>query len=272
MLDDKEGELAREKGQIQGILKVDPRLSQWQDISLPPRDPKVKRGQTVTEEMKLAHLRNVQVDYEKYLADTYSVLVTSPAPGDGKTTVATNLAITIAQSGKRVLLIDADLRLPTHHTIFSIPEPEQAPGLSGVLAGQATLNDAVRRSPVEGLDLLPCGPRPKNPAELLNSQAMHDLHEALKDRCDIVIFDSPPSLATADAQVLSADVDGVLYVVQFGEAKKSAVRHAGDLLRQARARVLGVVFNKIDLAANRDDYYYGYYRSYYRAKEEEVRL
>jgi Mrp family chromosome partitioning ATPase len=96
---------------------------------------------------------------------------------------------------------------------------------------------------------------------------MHQLHQDLKTRADVVLYDSPPFLATADAQILSSEVDGVLYVVQFGEAKKSAVRHASEMIQQTRARVLGVVFNKIDLSNKRDDYYYGYYNyySYYSA-------
>ncbi|MBM3493202.1 MAG: CpsD/CapB family tyrosine-protein kinase [Armatimonadetes bacterium] len=121
--------------------------------------------------------------------------------------------------------------------------------------------------------VLSTGPLPPNPAELLNSPAMRNLHSQLRERADVVIYDSPPFLASADSQVLSADVDGVLYVVQFGEARKSAIRHANDLLSQAHANLFGIVFNKITLSGIRDDYYYyGYYRYYryydYRPKIE----
>ena len=138
----------------------------------------------------------------------------------------------------------------------------QQPGLTNVLVGHTSLDDALKDTHIPGLRVMTAGPLPPNPAELLNSQAMRQLHNNLKERADYVIFDSPPCLATADAQVMAAETDGVLYVVQFGEAKKSAVRHAVEMLRQARTRILGVVFNKIDLTAKRDAYYYGYYGYY----------
>lgn len=192
-------------------------------------------------------------------APTNSILVTSTAPGEGKSVTAANLAVAMAMDGRAVILVDADLRRPTIHSKFGV---DQRPGLTNVLVGHTALEDALRDTDVPGLRLLTAGPLPPNPAELLNSRAMAHVHEQLKAMADVVIFDSPPFLATADAQVLAAEADGVLYVVQFGEARKSAVRHAVELLQQARARVLGVVFNKIDLTSRRDDYYYGYYRYY----------
>lgn len=135
-------------------------------------------------------------------------------------------------------------------------------GLTGVLVGRNTLEEALHETAVPGLRLLPAGPVPPNPTELLNSRAMRELHTQLKELADVVIFDSPPCLATADAQVLAAEADGVLYVVQFGFARRTAVQHAGDLLRQARARVIGVVCNKIDIRSQRDDHYMGYYKYY----------
>jgi capsular exopolysaccharide synthesis family protein len=190
---------------------------------------------------------------------TAALLVTSTVPGEGKSVTASNLAVAMALDGKSVILVDADLRRPTIHAKYGA---EQRPGLTNVLVGHTTLEEALKTTEVPGLRILTSGPLPPNPAELLNSRAMRDLHAKLRAAADIVIFDSPPMLASADAQVLSADVDGVMYVVQFGEARKSALRHASELFGQSRARILGVVFNKIDLAARRDDYYYGYYRYY----------
>jgi succinoglycan biosynthesis transport protein ExoP len=189
----------------------------------------------------------------------HSLLVTSTVPGEGKSVTAYNLAVAMALDGRNVILVDTDLRRPTMHEKAKV---SQQPGLTNVLVGHTTLEDAIKETTIPGLRVLPAGPLPPNPAELLNSQAMKQLHKALKDQADIVIFDSPPCLATADAQVMAAETDGVLYVVQFGEAKKSAVRHAVEMLRQARTRILGVVFNKIDLTAKRDAYYYGYYGYY----------
>jgi succinoglycan biosynthesis transport protein ExoP len=188
-----------------------------------------------------------------------SLLVTSTVPGEGKSVTAYNLAVSMALDGRNVILVDTDLRRPTIHEKAKI---SQQPGLTNVLVGHTSFEDALKDTNIPGLRCLTAGPLPPNPAELLNSQAMRQLHQMLKDNCDIVIFDSPPCLATADAQVLAAETDGVLYVIQFGEAKKSAVRHAVEMLKQARARVLGVVFNKIDLTAKRDAYYYGYYGYY----------
>ena len=186
----------------------------------------------------------------------HSLLVTSTMPGEGKSVTASNLAVAMALDGKRVILVDSDLRRPTLHDKFGI---SAGPGLTSVIVGETRLEDAIKDTTTPGLRLLPAGPLPPNPAELLNSEAMRQLHQDLQRLGDIVIYDSPPILATAEAQVLSASVDGVLYVVQVGEAKKSAVRHSVELLNQAHANVLGIVFNKIDLKTRRDDYYYGYY-------------
>jgi capsular exopolysaccharide synthesis family protein len=188
-----------------------------------------------------------------------SILVTSTVPGEGKSVTAYNLAVSMALDGRSVILVDTDLRRPTLHEKAKL---SQQPGLTNVLVGHTPFESAIKETGIPGMRVLTAGPLPPNPAELLNSQAMRQLHQTLKESADVVIFDSPPCLATADAQVLAAECDGVLYVVQFGEAKKSAVKHAIEMLRQARARVLGVVFNKIDLTAKRDAYYYGYYGYY----------
>lgn len=188
-----------------------------------------------------------------------TIQVTSTTPGEGKSLTAANLAVAMALDGKRVILVDCDLRRPTVHSKFGV---DQRPGLTNVLVGHSTLEDALQSTSVTGLSLLTSGPLPPNPAELLNSRAMTQLLESLKETADTVILDSPPCLAAADAQVLSAKVDGVLFVIQFGDVKKSAVRHAVDMLRQAHAQILGVVFNKIELTENRDDYFYNSYRYY----------
>jgi capsular exopolysaccharide synthesis family protein len=190
-----------------------------------------------------------------------SIMVTSTMPGEGKSVTACNLAVAMALDGREVILVDADLRRPTIHEKLKL---NLQPGLTSVLLGRRSLEEALQPTAIQGLRALTCGPLPPNPAELLNSRAMRQLHDDLKTHAEVVIFDTSPCLATADAQVLSAVVDGVLYVVHLGETKKSAVRHSIELLRQAHARILGTVFNKIDLSANRSSYYYsqyGYYTS-----------
>lgn len=188
-----------------------------------------------------------------------SLMVTSTNPGEGKSMTACNLAIAMALDGKRVILVDADLRLPTIHEKMGLA---QQPGLTNVLLGRKELEEALQPTDVEGLRVLTAGSLPPNPAELLNSLAMRQLHEDLKELADIVIFDCPPCLATADAQVMASVVDGVLYVMQLGETKKSPMRHSMEMLRQAHGRILGVIFNKIDMSSHRDDYYYSF-DSYY---------
>jgi capsular exopolysaccharide synthesis family protein len=199
------------------------------------------------------------VQFASIDTDFESIVVTSTSPGEGKSITASNLAMAMALDGRRVILVDGDLRRPTLHEKFSV---DQRPGLTNVLVGHTRLEDALKETEIPGLRILTAGPLPPNPAELLNSNAMRAVHRELRDMADAVIFDSPPFLATADAQVLAAMADGIIYVVQFGEAKKSAVRHAMDLINQAHARILGVVFNKIDLTSRRDDYYQGYNRYY----------
>ena len=161
-------------------------------------------------------------------APTSSIVITSTSPGEGKSVTATNLAIAMALDGRKVILVDADLRRPTLHEKL---DADHRPGLTNVLVGRATLDEALKDTSIPGLRLLASGPLPPNPAEILNSRAMAQLHEALREMADVVIFDSPPFLATADAQVLSSLADGVIYVVQLGEAKKSPVKHSSELLR-----------------------------------------
>ncbi len=194
-----------------------------------------------------------------------SIMITSTVPGEGKSMTAYNLAVAMALDGRRVILVDADLRRPTAHKLVGL---ERRPGLTNVLVGELALDEALQEGGVRNLRVLTAGPLPPNPAEILNSQAMRQVHATLRERADVVIYDTPPCLATADAQVVSADVDGVLYVAQFGETKKSAMRRSAELLSQAHARILGVVFNKIDISGRRDDYYYGYYR-YYNYYQQE---
>jgi len=195
------------------------------------------------------------------------LMVTSTIPAEGKSSTASNLAIAMALDGRRIILVDADLHRPQLDSRFNLA---RQPGLTNVLADQSTLEDALQDTEIPGLRILTSGVLPPNPAELLNSQAMNELMDALKEDADTVIFDSPPCLATADAQVLSSKVDGVIYVMELGKVRKSAVQRSFELLHQAHAHVLGVVFNKIE-SAHGDRYYsydYGYYGEDKSSKKE----
>ncbi|WP_027965268.1 CpsD/CapB family tyrosine-protein kinase [Halalkalibacillus halophilus] len=183
-----------------------------------------------------------------------SIVITSSSPSEGKSLTTANLAVAFAQQGKSVLLIDADLRKPTVHYTFRI---NNTFGLSNLLIGEHTLEDCVTNSKVDNLDILPCGPVPPNPSELLGSRSMQKLIDTAKESYDMVIFDSPPVLAVTDSQVLANHTDGVLLVVRSKKTEKDAASRAKELLVQAKANVLGVVLNDKDTKEGEYFYYYG---------------
>jgi len=181
------------------------------------------------------------------------VAVTSPGPGEGKSTTAANLAITLAQQGSRTLLVDADLRRPLVHRAFNLV---QEPGLTDILVGTATLREAARPNVVPNLDVLPAGALPPNPSELLGSATMHRLLDQLRAEYETVVFDSPPILAVTDATVLGASTDAVILVLRAGETEETAAQGAVDQLRRVHARVAGAVLNGIETGGERYYYYY----------------
>jgi polysaccharide biosynthesis transport protein len=192
-----------------------------------------------------------------------ALLVTSPNPGEGKTTTAANLAGSLAQNGAKVLVVDADLRRPTLHQHFGI---QRAPGLSDLIVGKYQPSDVVQGSRIRGVHVIPCGYVPPNPAELLGSPTMREIVKALKTRYDWVIIDTPPILAMADTPVLCPHVDGVVLVVAAEMSGRPALQRALDQITSAGGKLMGVVLNKVDLRRNSYYYsqYYGeYYRSYY---------
>jgi tyrosine-protein kinase Etk/Wzc len=186
------------------------------------------------------------------------LVITSPGPGEGKSTTAANLAITLAQQGTATLLVDADLRRPLVHRAFNLV---QEPGLTDVLIGAAQVREAIRPNVVPKLDVLPAGALPPNPSELLGSEAMRRLLEQLRGHYETVIFDSPPALAVTDASVLGANTDAVILVLRAGETEEVAAQRAIEQLRRVQARVAGAVLNGV---AKDRDRYYNYY-TYSRA-------
>jgi capsular exopolysaccharide synthesis family protein len=189
--------------------------------------------------------------------DLRTIVLTSPGPGDGKSTVASNLATIFAQQGQRTLLVDADLRRAVVNATFEIP---RSPGLSDLLVGSVRLADAVRPVDVPNLFVLPSGQFPPNPSELLGSPAMREILEEAKGSFDMVVIDSPPVLAVTDASVISSVVDGTIVVVRVGKTARDAVRRAVAQLRVVNGRVLGAVLNDVDF---RSGVYYGGYGYYY---------
>ncbi len=169
-----------------------------------------------------------------------TLLLTSPEPGDGKTTTASNLAIAIAQTGRSVLLLDADFRKPTQHKNLDVKD---AIGLSSVLAGREPLSKAVQHTGVQGLDILPCGPIPANPSEILNSREFGELVETLGNQYDHIIFDSPPVNAVTDARILGAVCDATIMVLRADKSTRKGGEHARNALLAVGARILGVIVN-----------------------------
>jgi capsular exopolysaccharide synthesis family protein len=188
-----------------------------------------------------------------------SLVVTSAGPGEGKSCVASNIAMALAQAGQRVLLIDADMRRPRVHEIFG---GDQEPGLSNVLAGNAKTSEAIRKSNTSGLWLLPAGHIPPNPAELLGSRRYVDFMSSLNAHFDWVILDTPPVMVVADSSIVANQASGVVFVVRADHTSKHSVRAAGEQLEAANAHMLGSVLNRVDLVAN-PYYYSAYYRKDY---------
>jgi capsular exopolysaccharide synthesis family protein len=185
-----------------------------------------------------------------------TVTISSPRPREGKTTSTIYLGTTIAQSGQRVLLIDTDLRRPRLHKSLGISKER---GLTNLILGDAAIEDVVKTSDIPNLFVLPCGPQPPNPAELLLTKRFHDVLRALEERYDFILLDSPPLLAVTDAVVLSRLSDGVLLIAQAGKTATEDVRQAARQLRDVEAPVLGVILNDMDLSDRRYGYYYYQY-------------
>jgi capsular exopolysaccharide synthesis family protein len=187
-----------------------------------------------------------------------TILITSPDPGDGKSTVASNLAITMAQAEQKTLLIDADLRKPTQHSIFEIESRDE--GLSNLLAGAIETEQAIRSGPISNLDILTCGVEIPNPVEVLNSDAFAKVLREFAERYDRVIIDSPPVGPVADGRVLSALCDVTILVLRAETSTRRHSQQARDSLLSVGGRILGAVVNDV----RRSHGHYGYYSGYGR--------
>lgn len=184
------------------------------------------------------------------------ILVTSATQGEGKSTTSSNLAVTYAQQGKKVLIIDTDMRRPTVHYTFRVAN---GLGLSSLLTRQAEKEKAILPTKVDNLSILTAGPIPPNPAELLSSRAMEHLVSQLREEFDVIIFDAPPLLQVADSRITSKLTDGVVLVVGCTTSDRQRVLKAKEQLELAEAKILGVVLNRRELT---DDSAYQYYYSY----------
>ena len=186
-----------------------------------------------------------------------TLLITSPIPEAGKSSVSVNLALTVAQSGSKTILVDTDFRRPIIHKIF---KEDNKPGLTNVLVENKKIEEVMRRvtDTDHNLYYIPSGPIPPNPSELLGSNKMKEVMKELQKQADLVLFDSPPVIAVTDALVLANQVDGVVLVLDVGEVTREASKQAKVLLEKVKAKILGVILNKVDMESESYSYYYYY--------------
>jgi capsular exopolysaccharide synthesis family protein len=193
------------------------------------------------------------IQYSSIDEEIRAIMVTSSGPGEGKSTTASNLAVTFAQLGKKVLLVDADLRKPTVHHTFAV---NNLFGFTTVLTKQKTLEKTVLKTEEQDLYILTSGPIPPNPAELLSSKSMEQFIEEAKIQFEYIIFDTPPLLAVTDPQILANKCDGSIFVVYSERTEIDQAKKAKELLENAQSKLLGVVLNHKEV--QNGDYYYYY--------------
>ncbi|NQV49223.1 MAG: polysaccharide biosynthesis tyrosine autokinase [Candidatus Marinimicrobia bacterium] len=197
-----------------------------------------------------------------------SLLISSPQPGEGKSTTTANLAIAFAQLRKRTLLIDADLRKPVQHNVF---DQARGPGLSEYLIGEIDdINSIIHPTKMENLYIITAGGLPPNPSELLGSETMSKLVDQLEREWDMVLFDSPPIVAVTDASMISGEIDAIALVIKAGQTDRSAVDRALDTIRNVKAPLIGAILNGAnpETLAGKYSYYYSYYNYYYHSDEK----
>jgi len=222
-------------------------------------------------------IRQLRTNVQFSLPDTVikTLLITSPGTGEGKTTTAVNLALVMAQAGRRTLLIDADMRRPRLHSLFGV---NVAPGLSQSIFSKDPIQIEEYKTGIENFYLLPAGKLPTNPAELLGSKRMRDLLSELNSEFDLVIIDTPPVLAATDAVLLSTQADATVVVVRAGETKEGEIDYSVKALQDVGAKIIGLVFNGFDVSKAiaykyryRNYTKYGYYAKYgYNTEEQHL--
>jgi capsular exopolysaccharide synthesis family protein len=183
-----------------------------------------------------------------------SIIVTSPGPQEGKTTTICNLAITMAHSKKKVLLVDADMRKPRLHEIFN---KKNETGLSNFLSEQTGFKELIQKTEIDNLFLVSGGPHPPNPSELISSHKMAEFIDQAKGEFEFILLDTPPIAVVTDASILARAVDGVILVLESEKTSRRALPRVDQLLKEARARLIGVLFNKADISRGGYHYYYG---------------
>lgn len=201
------------------------------------------------------------IQFAKVDGDLRVIMFTSAGPGEGKSTTTANTAVAMAQAGKKVIIVDCDLRKPVQHKIFG----KRNRGVTNILVEDRPVADLIQDTGIDNLQVLTSGPIPPNPSELLGSAKMRDIIDGLKGLADIVIIDAPPTVAVTDACVLAASVDGILLVLGAGDVRPEMAQKAKELLLKANGHILGVILNKVEIEEEHAYYYY-YYGNEKKAK------
>ena len=192
------------------------------------------------------------IQFAKIDGDLQCIMFTSAGPGEGKSTVTANIAVALAQSGKNVILMDCDLRKPVQHRVFG----KKQRGVTNYLVEESDIAGLIQETEIDNLRLVASGPIPPNPSELLGSARMRELIDTLKEQCDILFIDAPPTIAVTDAPVLASKVDGIILVIAAGTVHPDMAQNAKELLLNAQGHILGVVLNRLELEDDHSYYYY----------------
>ncbi|WP_066874273.1 CpsD/CapB family tyrosine-protein kinase [Clostridium mediterraneense] len=192
------------------------------------------------------------IQYSSFDENTKVIMITSSQPEEGKSTIAGNLALSMAQDGKNTILIDCDLRKPTIHKKFNI---SNSSGLSEIIVGKAKLLTSIVEID-KNLTVITSGKTPPNPSEMLGSKNMQTLIEELREHYDCIIIDTPPILAVTDAQIISRNTDGIILVVRAGCTKKDNAIKAKKQIENVGGKIIGTVFNDVKRKYSKDKYYY----------------
>jgi len=194
------------------------------------------------------------IQFSKTDGELKTIMFTSSGPGEGKSTTIANTAVALAQSGKKIILVDCDLRKPVQHKIFG----KKNRGLTNILVEEIEADRIIQDTQVENLRVLTSGPIPPNPSELLGSAKMQELINYLKTQADYVIIDAPPVIAVTDASVLASKVDGITLIINSGSVRPEMAQKAKDLLVKANGHLLGVILNRVEIEEEHAYYYYYY--------------
>jgi capsular exopolysaccharide synthesis family protein len=194
------------------------------------------------------------IHFSKGDQEPKTIMFISAGPGEGKSTTAANTAVSLAQSGKHVIIVDCDFRKPVQHSIFG----KKNKGLTNILVEDVSINSMIQETGIDNVNLLTSGPIPPNPSELLSSKKMQDILDTLRSQADYVIIDAPPVIAVTDACVLASKVDGIALVIGAGMVRPEMAQKAKDLLQKAKGHILGVILNRIEIDEEHAFYYYYY--------------